>query len=710
MSVTSNPLLDTWVHNQGLPPFNLISPDHFEPAFEMAMKVHLTELKSIADEGADATFENTVVAFDRAGSLHRKISYCFGNLCSSNGVPELQAVEMKMAGPLAAHDNQVYTLPGLFAKIDAVHQKRSSLSLSREQLRLVDRIHLDFVRSGARFGAEAQARYAALTEEMAKLETQFTQNLLADESEVTIPLGTADLAGLPADLIAAARQAALDRKVEGDDAHVVTLSRSLVEPFITYSERRDLREKAWKLWTSRGELDPKRDNLAVARKILELRQEQAKMHGYETFAHYATADTMAGSPDKVMELLESVWSKGKESINRERRELEAYIAAHETPAAAAAVAAAFPTADTTATATTAITIEPWDWRYYEEKVRQSQYNMDESEAKPYFALDAMLEAIFDVAHELFGLTFKERPDIQAYHPDVKVFEVYQDGDEEKLVAMFLSDNFARQHKRSGAWMSEFRSQYMDGDKRVVPIIINNNNFNKGKAGEPTLLSFDDARTLFHEFGHGLHGMLSNVTYQRLAGTSVLRDFVELPSQLYEHWLSQDKVLKKHARHHVTREVIPEELMERMNKARRFGQGFATIEYTASALVDAALHKFKPPAGEVLDIAAFEKQELARLGMPQGIVMRHRPAHFSHLFSSSSYASAYYVYLWAEVLDADGFDAFLETGDCFDKGVAERVRKYIYAAGNSYDPAEAFRLFRGRDPAIEPMLKKKGLLQ
>jgi peptidyl-dipeptidase Dcp len=634
------------------------------------------------------------VAFDRAGALHRKIYCCFSNLCSSNGIPELQAVETKMAGPLAAHENKVYTLPGLFSKIDTVHQARHTLALSREQLRLVERVHLDFVRSGARFGPADQARYAAITEEMAQLETQFTQNLLADESEITIQLSNADLVGLPPDLVAAARQAALDRKVEGDDAHIITLSRSLVEPFITYSERRDLREKAWKLWTSRGELDPKRDNLAVARAILALRAEQAKMHGYETFGHYATADTMAGTPDRVMELLEKVWNKGKESINRERKELETYISAHETSSTAGDAG---------------VTIEPWDWRYYEEKVRQSCYNMDESEAKPYFALDRMLEAIFDVAHELFGLTFKHRPDIAAYHPDVKVYEVHQ-GEGGPLVAMFLSDNYARQHKRSGAWMSEFRTQCRDGDERIVPIVVNNNNFNKGKAGEPTLLSFDDARTLFHEFGHGLHGMLSDVAYQRLAGTSVLRDFVELPSQLYEHWLSQEKVLQKHARHHASGEVIPAELMERMNKARRFGQGFATIEYTASALVDAALHKAKVAEGaEVLDIAAFEKTELERLGMPQGIVMRHRPAHFSHLFSSSSYASAYYVYLWAEVLDADGFDAFLEAGDCFDAATAERVRKYIYSAGNSYDPAEAFRLFRGRDPAIEPMLKKKGLL-
>ena len=550
--------------------------------------------------------------------------------------------------------------------------------------------------------------------------------------------GEEDLAGLPADLVASARQAASARELP-EGSHIITLSRSLVEPFITFSERRDLREKAWRLWTSRGELAPERDNLAIASQILELRVEQARMHGYETYAHFATADTMAGHPDKVMELLERVWQPAKKSVDAERRQLEKYILEHEGEAAAVTATAKEATSSahkgggSNSDGEIGIKIEPWDWRHYAEKVRQRSFDLDDSEVKPYFPLDRMVEAIFDVAGKLFGLSFVLRPDITTYHPDVQVYEVHgklQGDSEEELVAIFLHDNFARPNKRSGAWMSEYRCQTRNTSPdatnrhRVVPIIVNNNNFNKGTAEEPTLLSFDDARTLFHEFGHGLHGMLSDVTYRRLAGTSVLRDFVELPSQLYEHWLSQPVVLKQHARHYRTGHPIPEALLDKVMSASKFNQGFHTVEYTASALVDVALHRHTTAtttkdtsSAEVLVSAAsasvataaaaaaavvgtmgvdgkqgildFEKQELARLGMPQGIVMRHRPAHFQRkclslkhfsvscdasstsyssscsllflilwhvlnildLFAGSGYASAYYVYLWAEVLDA-----------------------------------------------------------
>lgn len=685
-----NVLLSDWsCYEYELPPFHLIKPSDFESALQASMKLHFDDLKNICESSEEPTFENTIVKFDRCGHLLGRTGALFENLCSSNGVPELQAVELAMASPLAAHSNQVYTYPKLFSRIDAVYSSRSTASLTSEQLRLVERIHLDFVRAGANFDSEAQAKYAKLTEELAELTTKFMQNLLADESEVTLPLrGEQDLAGLPVDVKEAARQAALDRKVEGENVSVITLSRSLVVPFLTFSENRDLREQAWRLWTSRGELEPSRDNIAIASRILTLREEQAKMHGYATYAHYATADTMAGSPDRVSELLERVWGPAKESLKRERSELEQFIKQNGGDS---------------------VDIKPWDWRYYAEKVRQSSYNLDEAEVKPYFSLDKMVAAIFDCANRLFGLTFKPRPDIVAYHPDVKVYEVIENVDGvDKVVAIFLHDNYARSFKHSGAWMNSFRSQHRNNDKaeNVIPIVINNNNFNKGGEGQPTLLSFDDAVVLFHEFGHGLHGMLSNVTYDRLSGTSVLRDFVELPSQLFEHWLSQEVVLKAHARHFLTDESIPDELLTRLMKARKFNEGFSTVEYTASALVDTALHK---ASSKELDIARFEQEELQRLGMPEGIIMRHRPAHFQHLFSGGSYAAAYYVYLWAEVLDADGFDAFLETGNCFNKEVAQRLRKYIYSSGNTLDPAEAFRLFRGRDPAIEPMLKKKGLM-
>eukprot|EP00595_Chromulina_sp_UTEXLB2642_P000434 CAMPEP_0196761568 /NCGR_PEP_ID=MMETSP1095-20130614/854_1 /TAXON_ID=96789 ORGANISM="Chromulina nebulosa, Strain UTEXLB2642" /NCGR_SAMPLE_ID=MMETSP1095 /ASSEMBLY_ACC=CAM_ASM_000446 /LENGTH=544 /DNA_ID=CAMNT_0042111299 /DNA_START=563 /DNA_END=2197 /DNA_ORIENTATION=+ len=541
-------------------------------------------------------------------------------------------------------------------------------------------------------------------ESLAELETKFTQNVMGDESSYTIVLNEDDLSGLPSSIIEAAKQAAIDRGLN-DNSYVITLSRSLVEPFITYSDRRDLREKAWKAWTSRGELDPSRNNHIIILEILKLREEQARMHGYNNFGEYATADTMAGSPKAVMDLLLKVWNRGKSSVDRERSALLEYIHSVSTNAIG------IPDK-----------IEPWDWRFYAEKVRQSKYDLDQSEVKPYFSLDAMVNAVFDCANRLFGLKFILRPDIISYHPDVRTYEVYEE--DGKLVGIFLHDNYARPNKQGGAWMSEYRCQsrnYDESGQHIIPIIVNNNNFAKG---DPCLLSFDDAVTLFHEFGHGMHGMLSNVTYQRLSGTNVLRDFVELPSQLFEHWLSEKEVLIKHARHYLTNEPIPDELLDRLMKAKKFNQGFSTIEFTASALVDQALHSavISPLASPIdegkntdsnsnvlADISLFEKQELDKLGMPEGIVMRHRPTHFQHLFSSSAYAAGYYVYLWAEVLDADGYDAFLETGNPFDPSTAKKVREYIYSSGNSLDPAVAYRSFRGRDPVIEPMLKKKGLL-
>lgn len=610
----SNILLQDWNSNHGVPPFDKITPKDFDDSLPISMEKHIEELKTLVKttEGVEPTFENVIVPLDRSGQLFYKIYSCFENLCSSNGVKDLQSIELKYAAPLASHQNTIYTLPGLFTRINAVYENRFQSNLTTEQLRLVERFHLDFVRAGAKFDKESQQIYSKIVEELAELTTKFSQNLLADESSITIPLTKDELDGLPEDVIAAAQLAAKEANKENKTAYdyVITLSRSLVVPFLTLSTNRALREKAWRLWTRRGELDPARDNLAIAAQILRLRVKQAKMHGYETFANYANADTMAGSPVKVMELLEKVWTPAKESFERERKELQNYLVTEEGGDSSAK-------------------IEPWDWRYYAEKVRQKNYNFDDSEAKPYFSLQHMVDAIFDCAYQLFGLTFKLRHDIPSYHPDVKTYEVYETVDgEERLVAVFLHDNYARPFKRSGAWMSEYRAQSKNADpsgRHVIPIIVNNNNFNKGESDATTLLSYDDAVTMFHEFGHGLHGMLSNVTYNRLAGTSVLRDFVELPSQLYEHWLSQPAVLRKHAVHFQTNEPIPDELLTRMTNARKFNEGFGTIEYTACALVDTAIHKLADV--DNLNISEFEKEELGRLGMPDGIVMRHRPAHF-----------------------------------------------------------------------------------
>ncbi len=683
-SAISNPLLQPWDTPFGLPPFESIRPEHFREAFDAARAAHLAELDAIAAQPEAPSFENTVAALDRSGRLYYRVEGVFHNLASSATSPALQQAERELAPQLAAHQNALYMHRGLFERLDALHARREALGLTPEQRRLLERFHFDFVRAGARLQGETQRRYAQVMERLAELTTRFGQNVLADENAFRLELRTeAELAGLPDFVRAAARQAAADRGIA--DAHVITLSRSLIVPFLTFSERRDLREQAWRAWTSRGEHDGEHDNRPVAREILALREEQARAHGYACYADYALADTMAGTRAAVGQLLDQVWSRAVVRVEQEREALQALVLSRGE----------------------SLAIEAWDWRYYAEKVRALRYDLDEAEVKPYFPLERMVEAAFDCARRLFGLEFVWRPELRAYHPDVKVYEVR--GRDGAHVGVFLHDNFARPGKRSGAWMSNYRQQSRNvaGGGAISPIVVNNNNFAKGAAGEPTLLSFDDARTLFHEFGHGLHGLLSSVTYERLSGTNVLRDFVELPSQLFEHWLTEPDVLKTHARHVRTGEPIPDALVAKLHAARKFNQGYETVRYTASALVDMAVHA--QPAAAGIDIVAAERAELARIGLPRGVGLNHRLPHFQHLFSGSSYAAGYYVYLWAEVLDADGFDAFAEAGNPFDPAVAERLQRFIYSAGDSLEPRAAYRAFRGREATVDPMLRKKGLV-
>jgi len=678
---TTNPLLADWTTPFALPPFDRIEPAHFPPAFEAAMKAQRAEVEAIATQTEGPGFDNTVAAFDRSGRLLSRIESAFHALAASHTSPEIQAVQRDLAAPLAAHDSAVMMHAGLFARLDAVHAKRHELDLAPEQLRLVERLHVDFVRAGARLGPDKQPRYAQIMERLAQLTTRFAQNVLADEAGFQLDLSDDDLAGLPPFVRAAARQAASDRGLPAG-SHVVTLSRSLIVPFLTFSARRELREKAWKAWVGRGENAGETDNREVARDILRLRQEQAWMHGHASYAEYALANTMAGNIASVNTLLDDVYMRSLTAIQDERD----------------AVHAALRDAGVTAP------FMAWDWRYGSEKVRQQRYAFDDGDVKPYFSLDRMVQAAFDCAQRLFGIRMVRNDAIPVYHPDVVPYEVH-DGD--KLIGIFLHDNFARQTKRSGAWMSSLRLQSRNGSVDL-PVILNNNNFAKGAPGEPTLLSFDDARTLFHEFGHGLHGLLSNVTYQRLSGTNVLRDFVELPSQLFEHWLLEPEVIARHARHWQTGEPIPETLVRRLQEARRWGQAYETVRYAGSALVDMAVHsrqdKEPPP-----DLAEFEAATLARLNLPPEVGVNHRLLHFQHLFSGSSYAAGYYVYLWAEVLDADAFDAFKEAGSAFDAVTAARLRQCIYGAGDSVAPQQAYAAFRGRMPSIEPLLRKRGLL-
>ncbi|MEJ6021808.1 M3 family metallopeptidase [Ramlibacter sp. PS4R-6] len=674
-----NPLLQDWHGAWAVPPFESVQPTHFEPAFDVAMKEHRDELDAIANDAAPASFDNTLAAFDRSGARLSRIEALFSNLCHSHTNPELQAVQRRMAVPLAAHESAIYMHRKLFARVQAVHETRQKAGLSSQQLRLLERVHLDFVRAGAMLAPAAQERYKEVTQKLAELTTAFGQNVLHDESTWQLVLKTeGELAGLPEFVRSAARSAAQERGIEG---YAITLSRSLIVPFLTFSQRRDLRETAWRAWAARGEHAGEHDNRPLIAQIIELRQEQAQLHGYKSFADYALVDRMAREPKAVHQLLDDVWDRAKQKVESERAQLKAAQAADGATGE----------------------IESWDWRYWAEKVRQRDYAIDDAQVKPYFALEAMVNAAFDTAQRLFGIRFTPRPDLPAYHPDVKVYEVHdaQGGP----VGLFFHDNYARPSKRSGAWMSTFLRQGRNGGT-LRPLVANNNNFAKGA---PTLLSFDDVRTLFHEFGHGLHGLLSNVDYVKLSCTSVLQDFVELPSQLFEHWMSEPEVLRRHARHVQTGEPIPDALIDKLQRAAKFGQGYETVSYVASALVDMAVHTHPDPAS-VTDWSAFEAQVLRELRLPPAVDTRHRLVHFQHLFSGDAYAAGYYVYMWAEVLDADAFGAFKEAGNPFDAQVAARLKQWIYSSGNSVEPGEAYASFRGRAPKVEALLEKRGLLQ
>ncbi len=675
-----NPLLRPWTGPHGLPPFESIAPDHFRQAFDTALAEQKAEIAAIADAADAPTFANTVEAMERSGQALKRVGGVFFNLAGSHTNDAIQAIEREMAPVLAKHRNSIFMNETLFRRVDELHRRRETLGLHAEQARVLDRYHTIFVRAGARLGPDEKKRLAAITERLASLGTQFSQNVLADEKSYRLVLdGEADLAGLPPFLVEAAAQAAEDAGLKG--RHVITLSRSSIEPFLQFSSRRDLREQAFKAWAARGDAGGATDNKAIIAEMVVLRAERAKLLGYETFAEFKLADTMAKTPEAVLNLLNEVWTPARRRAQEERDDLQAQAQAQGDN----------------------IEIEPWDWRYYAEQVRNRQHNLDEATIKPYFQLNRIIDAAFDTAHRLFGLSFEEIKDFPRYHPDIRAWRVT--GSDGAPVGIFIGDYFARSSKRSGAWMSAFRSQEkLTGDVR--PIIVNVMNFAKGGPGEPSLLSFDDARTLFHEFGHALHGLLSNVTYPLLAGTSVSTDFVELPSQLYEHWLSQPDILRRYATHYRTGEPIPEELLQRLMAARNFNQGFATVEYLASAFVDIDLHRLTEPKD--LDAAAFEKESLARIGMPREIIMRHRTPHFTHVFSGDGYSSGYYSYLWSEVLDADAFNAFEETGDAFDRTTADKLKRFIYSAGNLRDPAEAYTAFRGRLPSPEALLAKRGL--
>ncbi len=676
----ANPLLKSWRTPFGAPPFSKIETHHFREAFDAAMAEHRAAIDAIVANEAEPTFANTIEALEKASLPLSRVAAVFFNLTGTDSTEALREIEREMAGKLSDHSSAIYLDAGLFKRIDALFQKRAALALPPEKDRILERTHTWFVNSGAKLKKKDKKRVAAINARLAELATRFNQNVMMAEQSWHMELrGAKDLAGLPDGVRASARRAALDLGIEGEDAHAITLARSSVESFLTFSDRRDLREAAFKAWVKRAEGKGPDGNPALLAEAVALRNELAGLLGYDTFADYSLSETMAKTPDNVRGLLEPVWEAAKAKAREERDALSARARTHGQNEP----------------------LEAWDWRYYAEKERKARFNIDESEVRPYLVLDNVINAAFFVAAKLFGLSFKELPDAERYHPDVRVFDVTDANGEH--VALFYGDYFARTGKRSGAWMSRFRSQHKLGGKETRPVVVNVMNFARGSDGEPTLLSFDDARTLFHEFGHGLHGMLSDVTYPSLSGTAVSRDFVELPSQLYEHWLSQPQVLEAFALHAKTGKPMPKALLKRLKAAGTFNQGFATVEYTACALVDMALHARK--SDKPLKTTAFEKKTLAKLGMPDEIVMRHRLPHFMHIMGG--YEAGYYSYMWSEVMDADAFEAFKEAGDIFDPTVAARLKTHIYASGNTRDPEEAYLAFRGRAPTIDGLLKKRG---
>jgi peptidyl-dipeptidase Dcp len=676
---TGNPFFEAWTTADEVPPFDRIKPEHFRPAYARALAEHEAEIAAIAADTAGPTFANTIEAMELSGAALARVENVFDLLAGADTNDALQEIEREMAPQIARHWNRINTDAALFRRIDALRTQADTLALSAEQRRVLERYHVTFRRAGAALDAAAKARLAAIIERLATLTTAFSQNVLADEQAFVLPLADeAELAGLPDFMREAMKAEARERGLEG---HAVALSRSSVEPFLEFAQRRDLREKVFQAFAARGDNGGATDNKAIIAELVRLRAERARLLGHADFAHYRLDDAMAKTPGAVRELLGTVWPRARQRALADRDAMQALIQEEGGN----------------------FTLAPWDWRYYAEKLRQRRCEFDAAAIKPYLELGRMIEAAFYTAGRLFGVTFTPRADVPVWHPDVRVWEVGgADGDK---VGLFFGDYFARPSKHSGAWMTSLREQEkLAGD--IAPLVVNVCNFAKAAAGEPTLLSFDDARTLFHEFGHALHGLLSSVTYPMISGTNVAADFVELPSQLYEHWLEQPELLRRFARHYQTGAPMPEDLLRRLVAARNFNQGFATVEYVASAIVDLEFHSL--PAAETIDPAAFEEEALARIGMPEEIAMRHRPPHFAHIFAGGGYAAAYYSYMWSEVLDADAFAAFEEAGDIFDPATAQRLRETIYAAGGSRDPAEAYKAFRGRLPSAEALLAKRGL--
>lgn len=677
MTSSTNPLLSEWKTPFGVPPFGEIRPEHFMPAFAEAMARHDQEIATISKDPAPATFANTIEAYDRSGILLQRVNSVFNNLSSAETSPALQAIAKEIAPKMASHRDDIALDPALFARVRSVWESKTKPSLAADQAKLLEDTWKSFVRGGARLDDAGKKRLREINGELASLSVQFGDHLLDETNQFRLVIEKReDLAGLPDRVVASAANAAKEAKLEG--RWVFTLHAPSYGPFMQYADRRELRRQMFMAYTNKAGKAGKDDNRSIASRMASLRAERAQLLGYKTHAHFVLDENMAKTPERVQELLDRVWAPAKQVAVRERDALRAEAK----------------------TLGADLTIEPWDWAYYAEKVRQRRYQVDEDAVRPYFPLDRVRQGAFAVATRLYGITFTPLKDVPVYQPEVKAWEV-KDADGSHL-SIFYTDDHPRPGKRSGAWSSRYRDAWMRPDAPMRPIVVNVCNISRPAGDAPALLSLEETETLFHEFGHALHSMLSQVRYRSQG--AVPRDFVEMPSQIMENWATEPEVLKTYAHHWKTGEVIPDSLIARIKSARKFNQGFATVEYAAASLLDLKWHTLDAKPREA---PAFEEAALKAIGMPHEIVPRYRTSYFQHIFSGA-YSAGYYSYLWSEVLDADAFQAFRERG-IFDPATARSFRTNILEKGGSEDAMELYRRFRGREPSVDPLLERRGLL-
>ena len=680
-----NPFYKNYKTQFEIPPFSEIEEKHFMPAYFKGMEEHNNEIEQIIQNTEKPSFENVIIAMERSGELLDKVNAVFFNLSGSATNKKLQEIEKEISPKLSQHYDSISLNPYIFKKVSLLWEDVDNLNLSQEERKILEETYKRFIRSGALLKGLDKDRYADINQEISKLSVQFSQNLLAETNNFEIILSRDDLKGLPEDIVNLAKEEADNKFKKTSDKkyankYIFTSHRSSMYPFLTYSERRDLREKLYTGYIMRGDNDNEYDNKNITSKIASLRVEKANILGFETHAHYVLDNTMAKTPEAVYELLNQLWEPALSRAKNELQELQKFVNEEGQN----------------------FKIASWDWWYYSEKVRKDKYNIDEEELKNFFTLDNTIDGIFKTANKLFGLTFEEKFDIELYHPDARVWEV-KDKNGSHL-GLYIGDYYTRSSKRGGAWMSTFKDQ-SNFDGRERPIVINVCNFPPPSKDKPSLLSFEHVTTLFHEFGHGLHGLLTNTHYRSLSGTSVSRDFVEFPSQVLEHWASEPESLKSYAKHYKTGEVISDELIDKMKNASKFNQGFANTEYLAATYLDMDWHSLV--STDIQDTNDFERKSLEKIGLIDEIVSRYRTTYFQHIFTSS-YSAGYYSYIWAAVLDSDAFAAFKESGDIYNQDLANKYREYILEKGGTENPMELYQKFRGSNPNIGPLLEDRGL--